>query len=188
MPSLPSPIGTIAAYAGPVDANLEQQTGWLACDGRPLKPSDPNFKALFVAIGSSWGGDGVIQFHIPDLRGLFLRGVDGAAGRDPDRSERINMQPGGQTGNHVGSFQFGDLGHHTHLAVATHKINGRTFSSSPRATSELQLGLDHGGEFADGNQSGVSRNDPTIAVTVNPAGGKETRPINAYVNWMIRFR
>jgi microcystin-dependent protein len=81
-----SPIGSIAAYAGPIDAAFESANGWMLCDGRSLNRTDPSFSPLFNQIGSSWGGDGVNAFNIPDLRGLFLRGVDvgaGAAGWNP---------------------------------------------------------------------------------------------------------
>ena len=189
MPSVPSPIGTIAAFAGPaVDANWENKWGWLVCDGRALSPTNPTYKALFDVIGSSWGGDAVKLFNIPDLRGLFLRGVDGTAGRDPDRNERVEIKAGGHKGNNVGSFQGGILQSHTHGASATHHINGRTFSSSTKATSEWPSGFDPGAEFADGNLSGVSRNDPTISVMINPSGGNETRPVNAAVIWIIRYK
>src|SRR5438046_2991783 len=100
MPSIPSPIGTIAAYAGPffdaaAEAAWEQKWGWLVCDGRALKPTDPVYKDLFTAIGTSWGGDAAALFNIPDLRGLFLRGVTGKSKNDPEAAERAAINVGG---------------------------------------------------------------------------------------------
>lgn len=41
--------------------------GWLACDGSSL--SIANYDALYTIIGTTFGGDGVQTFNLPDLRG-----------------------------------------------------------------------------------------------------------------------
>src|ERR1051326_3150408 len=87
------PLGTVIAYSGNFVPNLtkwEEDHGWLLCDGRMLDRTEQNqkYQPLFDAIGSSWGGDGANKFNLPDLQGYFLRGVDGNAGRDPDRTTR----------------------------------------------------------------------------------------------------
>jgi microcystin-dependent protein len=41
--------------------------GWQACDGSLLTISD--FSVLFQLIGTTYGGDGVSRFAVPDLRG-----------------------------------------------------------------------------------------------------------------------
>jgi plastocyanin len=68
-----TPPGTITAFAGntiPV--------GWKICDGSAI--SRTSYDDLFIAIGINWGqGDNSSTFNLPDLRGRFLRGVDGAA-------------------------------------------------------------------------------------------------------------
>jgi microcystin-dependent protein len=52
----------------------------------------PRWGIVFVmgaAIGNAFGaGDGSSSFHLPDLRGRFLRGVDGSANVDPDKAPR----------------------------------------------------------------------------------------------------
>jgi microcystin-dependent protein len=40
---------------------------WALCDGKQLKISDYN--ALYSLIGTTYGGDGVQNFNLPDLRG-----------------------------------------------------------------------------------------------------------------------
>ncbi|MGR3485480.1 MAG: tail fiber protein, partial [Paracoccaceae bacterium] len=43
--------------------------------------------ALYAAIGTTYGaGDGSTTFDLPDLRGEFLRGLDGGRGVDPGRT------------------------------------------------------------------------------------------------------
>ena len=41
--------------------------GWLFCDGQALPISQ--FDTLFALIGTTYGGDGVNTFNVPDLRG-----------------------------------------------------------------------------------------------------------------------
>lgn len=41
--------------------------GWLACDGQLLPIAE--FEALFSIIGTTYGGDGITTFGLPDLRG-----------------------------------------------------------------------------------------------------------------------
>jgi len=58
-----TPVGTIQAYAG-----TTAPKGWLVCDGRELKVSNPDYASLFKAIKYTWGGhphNGT--FRIPDL-------------------------------------------------------------------------------------------------------------------------
>ncbi len=40
---------------------------WLACDGKILNIS--SYPALFQLIGNKFGGDGISNFALPDLRG-----------------------------------------------------------------------------------------------------------------------
>jgi hypothetical protein len=55
----------------------------MICDGRSLDGNDPTFKPLFDAIRFAWDGDPNENFfHIPYLRGAFLRGVDPQRGTE----------------------------------------------------------------------------------------------------------
>lgn len=94
-----TPIGSITTLAkGTVP------TGYLACDGSVV--SRMTYADLFAEIGITHGeGDGSTTFHLPDLRGRFLRGTDEATGRDPDAGGRIAPNAGGSTGDAVGSVQ-----------------------------------------------------------------------------------
>ncbi|WP_375617395.1 MULTISPECIES: phage tail protein, partial [unclassified Bartonella] len=64
------PPGTIGAFGMQV-----LPKGWLLCDGKAYLRSE--YRALYEAIGIRWGSiDDYSKFHVPDLRGVFLRGVD----------------------------------------------------------------------------------------------------------------
>ena len=100
--TLTFPAGIIIPFAGPAE-NIPE--GWMLCDGSAISRTD--YANLYSAIGVCWGtGDGATTFNLPDLRGMFLRGVSGESGNDPDADSRVLLTDnGGNTGNNVGSYQ-----------------------------------------------------------------------------------
>ena len=98
--NLSTPIGTVTAFAGKLE---KIPAGWLLCDGSAVNRT--TYAALFEVTDISWGaGDGTTTFNLPDLRGRFLRGVDGDAGIDADKTLR-SAYNNGNSGNAVGSYQ-----------------------------------------------------------------------------------
>jgi microcystin-dependent protein len=57
--------------------------GWARCDGQ-LLPINQN-TALFSLLGTTYGGNGMSNFALPDLRGNFAMGT----GQGPGLSDRI---------------------------------------------------------------------------------------------------
>lgn len=55
-------IGQILLFA-----SLLVPDGWAACNGQLLNTNE--YSALFVLIGTTYGGDGITSFGVPDLRG-----------------------------------------------------------------------------------------------------------------------
>lgn len=172
------PPGTVVAYAG-----TTAPSGWLLCDGAEI--SRTTFAGLFAAIGTAHGsGDGVTTFRIPDYRGRFLRGRDGGVGRDPDRTSRTVMNTGGATGDNVGSVQ-GDAIRNITGNLGMTVSNGGLFE--PGTTYGAFTGVNFRG-FAQFNTSGswvYPRDISFNASNVVPTGG-DNRPINAYVNYIIK--
>ncbi len=155
------PPGTVVAFAGATPPE-----GWLLCDGSAV--SRTTYADLYAVIGNTHGrGDNVSTFNKPDYRGRFLRGVDGTAGLDPNKSdaERPPMNTGGNTGNNVGSVQGDEFKSHTHV-FTTYRANGAFDRSGV-------------GRFSDYDTSNSN--------SVSYSGGGETRPKNAYVNFIIKF-
>ena len=85
--------------------------GWARCDGQ-LLPINQN-QALFSLLGTTFGGDGRVNFGLPDFRG------------------RVPVQPGsgftlGQRGGEQGhTISISELPQHTH-AVNAASANGST--------------------------------------------------------------
>jgi microcystin-dependent protein len=168
------PTGTILPFTG-----TTVPTGYLLCDGSSV--SQATYAALYAVVGNAYGASGG-NFNVPDLRARFLRGSDnmgtGAASRDPDAAGRTAMNTGGNTGNNVGSIQVAQLASHGHNVQA----------ESSGVTTSLLGASGFGGITHSGTQSYVTN---TAAGTIEPfvqaTGGNETRPINAYVNYIIKI-
>ncbi len=155
------PPGTIVAYGGHAN-NLPP--GWLLCDGRSL--SRTTYPRLFGAIATNWGAASSSEFNLPDLRGMFLRGVNGARSdtfADPDNASRMASAPGGSINNVVGSLQRYQVQAHTH-----------TYSTDYETTGD------------DGSSAWYERYGAHL-VDTGVTGGSETRPNNAYVNYIIKY-
>lgn len=108
------PVGSMIIFAGP-KANIP--AGWLACDGASVNSTD--YPKLHGVLGTSWGdgSNGSGDFNLPDMRGLFPRGVDDGAGRDNDAGTRTAINTGGNTGStsdKVGSYQADEVLPHNH--------------------------------------------------------------------------
>lgn len=74
-------------------------SGYLVCNGATISRAD--YAGLFAAIGTLYGaGNGTTTFALSDLRGRFIRGLDGGANID-----------GGRT---IGSAQADTLQQHGH--------------------------------------------------------------------------
>ena len=162
-----APAGSIVAFGGAV-----APPGWVACDGTALSSSA--HPELFAAIRTAWGNgtddaDPATDFNLPDLRGMFLRGVDGGAGQDPEAATRTAGALGGNEGDRVGSFQDGEIQSHSHI------LGAFTGSSSHDGIGRIASG-------DDGSQA-INRSLPPVLA----AGGTETRPVNSAVLYVIKL-
>jgi len=143
------PSGVILPYGG-----ATAPTGWLLCDGSTKSRTD--YADLFAAIGTAHGsGDGSTTFHLPDLRGRFLRGVSGDSANDPDKTTRTAANTGGNTGNAVGSVQ-----------INATKKNGLTATAnSSIVTGTTNLAHTHGSSTVTGGTTDVSHSHSSSSVS-----------------------
>jgi microcystin-dependent protein len=178
------PAGTVLPFAG-----ATAPSGWAICDGSIVSRSE--YPELFLAIGEAWGnGDGSTTFHLPDMRGRFMRGADNGTGRDPDAGSRTASNAGGATGDNVGTVQSHNFGSHNHGGGAhTHRTNdwaGRiagyasAIASNRISTGTNGLTNNTGGNSIVANTGGRSAN-------ISSEGGNENRPVNANMNYIIKL-
>lgn len=137
-------------------------TGYLECNGATV--SRATYATLFSAIGSIYGpGDGATTFHLPDLRGEFLRGADKGRGVDSGRA--------------VGSFQGDANKKHNHMMNAASPGDGG--ANGAMAGSMWVL------KFASTVQLPGSTGDATA---LNEGGGApEARPRNIAMTACIKY-
>lgn len=148
-------------------------TGWLLCNGQAI--SRVTYSRLFAKIDTVWGiGDGSTTFNVPDLRGMFIRGLDNGRGVD--------------VGRILGSQQADDVGPHTHTGstnpAGAHQHNA-PIETNFTAGSELASGA--GYSQGTGSVLTSSNGTHTHTLTINPSGGQESRPRNIAMNYFIKW-
>jgi microcystin-dependent protein len=172
MPQGSVPVGSVVAYAGNLNNVNLNRLGWAICDGSKLLCT--TYSDLFKVIGTSNGGDGVTYFNIPDCRGRFLRGVDTTGTIDKEAGSRTAPASGGAWGPAVGSlegFYTAAPGSSPFVATVPNLPNARNWAYWG-SNASLLLALASGS---------------TQTFSSNAGGDKETRPINAYVNFIIKL-
>lgn len=191
------PVGTVMAFSGP---KTKIPAGWVYCDGTQLDGTNSQWKQLYEVIGTTWGGSGT-NFNLPDLRGVFLRGVNETktgAYIDPDAAGRQAATTGGNTGNNVGSMQAAETKAHTHVAAGNTNTDGahsHTGHETARADNDdndmpnnyiVQGNPNYYQSFMDITSAG-SAHSHYFSVTTSSVGGSETRPANAAVYYIIKY-
>ena len=155
------PIGTIMMWSGNRDFVPQN---WKICDGSLIEKR--KHQKLCKIIGDSWGKGDAENCQLPDLRGVFVRGVTEER-KDEYRDVDVNTRHASNGKiNDVGSFQVHAFQKHDHV-VRYRK-------------AEIATGKHHAGE---GKFTNVNANGATTTIT---GGGNETRPNNAYVYYIIK--
>ena len=120
------PIGTVMPYiiSTPNSSLPLEVSGWFVCDGRSiysLSHLTNDEKNALVNL-FYWSGNPNYSY-LPDMRGYFLRGVDGGSGNDPDHASR------GGWGNKLGGVQNDEYKIHNHTGIlSAHYHTGTTDS------------------------------------------------------------
>jgi hypothetical protein len=187
----------------------EPPDGWLFCDGGSYNVQDkPELQNLFDVIEQHYGsGDGSESgFNVPDLRGIFIRGMDkDGIGRDPESTERISLAQdayGTVIGNSLGGYQEDQFQDHIHtfkytdLYVAEDSILGS--DSFPQLLEHIieavlnpEIKKAESGDLNSYRQTIVEHtNVPTFGVS-GPSNARfsseETRPKNAIFMYCIKY-
>lgn len=180
------PIGSILPFSGPMEKIPEN---WWPCDGRQVAiQAAPE---LYQVIGIGWGGQREAFFHIPDLRGRFLRGIDQGSGHDPDADARIAINQNGNRGDRVGSLQLSatqlpnqpfvlekDIDHQHQAPVQDKQTETQALAP---VESKASADAKHGKQVT--LTALDSQHHHTLV-----GGDAETRPTNAYVYFIIKYK
>ena len=156
--NVPVQSGSLIDYCG-----SSAPDGYLPCDGSAVSRSI--YSTLFGAIGTTWGvGDGSTTFNVPDFRGRFIYGADGA------------HAVGTTGGSSTAALAVGNLPAHNHPVVDpghTHAV------TDPQHTHEVtDPGHNHTALVASStNTTGIlsgtatagDTSTSTTGITVDPA-------------------
>jgi microcystin-dependent protein len=140
------PPGSVVAFAGKTSSGPR---GWLLCDGREVSVS--KYPALFKAIGTIYGGDGVNKFRLPDLRGRVVIGV-GQGGGLTDRTLGV---AGGEE-NHT--LTAAEIPPHSHTQTLDDRTGGGTGGIVDANGGGPNAGVDNGKTRSDGGGGGAHNN------------------------------
>ena len=174
------PTGAIMAW--PVES---APTGFILCHGQAISRS--TYSDLYGLIGVMYGaGDGSANFNLPDYRGQFLRGRANGSANDPDRNGRTDRGDG-NSGDNVGTKQDYGLLEHSHGNNSNGGTSNHGFNTNNNNTSVFsKSGHSYGGTQCS-SQDIIKRSWGTNNANVNGhVTNNEVRPINIYVNWIIK--
>ena len=135
------PAGAVMSFA-----MNSAPTGWLACNGAAV--SRTTYARLFDAISTVHGvGDGSTTFNVPDLRGMFIRGV-GTHGTETTA-----------VSGSFGAVQTDQNAEHTHTVNT-----GALIRISPTAGGEFDAGGGLGEALVINNSGGTEARPNNIAL------------------------
>ena len=175
------PIGSVLPFAGNAEDRAVAESllaeGWMPCFGQSLPSAD--HQALFNVIGYAFGGSAG-TFLLPDLRGQFVRGArtssgTGMAGVLGEAQAFFTQLPTHHAEAQSGSqLDVAATGAHTHTVSYLPTDNHESYYTAGHQTAEW------GGADTKVDAGGAH----THAVT--GGGDEETRPLNVYVDFVIK--
>lgn len=152
-----SNIRTVPAGSVFYVAMLDVPSGYLLCNGAGQSTSA--YPDLFAEIGYTYGGSGG-TFHLPDLRGQFIRGWDAGRGLDPSRG--------------FGSAQADEIKSHKHGITLSHEQGGSHDQNGFPQTDWTGGMAYHSPDQPDSSWCYPNGSGNPLSST----GGSETRPKN----------
>jgi microcystin-dependent protein len=162
------PVGSITAFVGNIAQTADTQgvcleaCGWMVCDGRTLPKVQ--YPELYAVLGNLYGSDD-ITFGIPDLSGVFLRGIGNQEG---SLENRTAAPKGTVTG--VGSRQESALQTHVHPYDKPMTPAADVGTSSSAVVSIAP-----------------DKTKPPTDIPAIHVSAYETRPVNVFVYYLIKY-
>ena len=183
------PIGSVIAYLGN-NGNIAgmEANGWFKCAGQLITSLTALSADEQTSLTNILGGSS----NLPDLRAMFLRGVDDGKGWD----DNVGTRTGGESTTGVRSYQACLIQAHGHTGTAaaggdhSHSYVDTYYSEHDGGSTDQKgsNGSDHDNEDWYKNRTTGLSGTHTHSLTIDSEGGAETRPENIAVYWLIRGR
>ncbi|MGL4238362.1 phage tail protein [Tabrizicola sp.] len=136
-------LGSIIIFGG----NFEPR-GWAFCNGQSLQIAQ--YSALYSLLGTTYGGDGILTFQLPDLRGRVPVHAGSGTGLSP-------RSPGETMGQETVTLAPAQVPPHTHDLVVANVP-----SDSDRAQGDM---LARSQVYSDKSSPTLALNPLSIALT-----------------------
>lgn len=160
------PVGSLTLFVG-----SSAPAGWILCQGQLLSVS--SYPSLFSVIGTTYGGDGVNNFGLPDLRGRVpigsgsLNGVgtnypQGSYGGSENHTLTVGEMP---SHTHTGTINYN--GSHTHTYQDAYFAENRGGGTNVYGTASSS---DYDNDFIYRTQNNGWSTNPNDANTLLPTG------------------
>lgn len=165
-------VGELRLFAG-----TYAPVGWALCDGSSVRIADN--EVLYTLIGTTYGGDGINTFNLPDLRGRLPIGQ--GQGQNPPLTNRIIGQTLGSDTVTVTPQQ---LPVHNHTVYAT----SASATSATPAAGQMLATTPSSAPFYDNGQPVEASVGALAPVTIGNAGGSlphENRMPTVSLNYII---
>jgi microcystin-dependent protein len=147
-------LGEIRPFAG----NFAPRT-WAFCAGQLLSIAQNN--ALYALLGTTYGGDGITTFGLPDLRGRVAL----SQGQGPGLTNRVL---GEKAGTETVTLTINSMPAHTHTAVAS-----AAEVTSPAVSNMVPAAPKNGGKFYLPTNVGTQNAVQLDAATIGTSGGSQ---------------
>lgn len=161
-------LGEIRIFAG-----IYAPAGWVFCNGALLAVSQN--EALYALIGTTYGGDGITTFAVPDLRGK----VPVAQGEGPGLTPRILGQ---SFGSESVTLLTNQMPAHSH-SLGT--VNGPGTNASPQNMVPAQSGTDLVYAPMPGSSPSPQAMKATVVTTAGNSLPHENRMPTTAINYII---
>jgi microcystin-dependent protein len=149
--------------------------GWALCNGQTMPISQNS--ALFALLGTTFGGDGVQTFKLPDYQGRSPVGMGNGPGLTP-------IMQGEISGSESVTLLSSQMPIHTHIASGVPSASDATASvgSPAGAVAAMTAAADGRSTLKSYGAAPGNVNMAPVPVTVQQAGGSQPVPLrNPYL-------
>ena len=191
------PVSGVPTGSVHLMATTSVPSGYLECNGQSL--SRTTYANLFAIIGTTWGAADGQTFHVPDLRGQFVRGwVNTKTGTNDDsRSFASSQASRNKTHTHTATTSLTDSGHFHHAFRSGNaselrfgsNLSGTNFAASGTGAGHLNEAYNITASGSESNVGKTSNNTTGITATTTnqPEGGSDARPDNIAMMYVIKI-
>jgi hypothetical protein len=164
------PIGCIVMFP-----SLSIPPGWHECNGQVL--SKVTYPELWEIIQYTYGGS-LDSYRVPDLRGLFVRGLDRKRADEAQNIYDINKKDP-DAGRNVGSVQDDGIKSHVHFV--------KNISNESCTRSDFFAGIGFGGPVVNAPTDPRDVVEARGGINSDAFGITETRPKNIALVYCIKW-